>query len=287
MKKYLNLVKFSHTIFAMPFAMVGYFLAVSDEAFQFSWQVLGLVVLCMIFARNAAMAFNRWQDRDIDGKNPRTMIREIPAGIVSPKEALVFVMLNCMAFIISTYFINTICFYLSPIALIVVLGYTYTKRFTSLCHVVLGIGLSLAPIGAYLAVTGQFDLVPVLYGLAVLFWVAGFDIIYALQDEDFDKSLQLKSLPVRLGKKNALILSTVFHIFTTSLMLWAAIQVQNYYPNASILHWIGFSVFVLLLIYQHTLVKPNDLSKINLAFFSTNGLASLIFGTLVVIDLAF
>ena len=271
----------------MPFAMVGYFLAVSDPTFSFSWKILGLVVLCMVFARNAAMAFNRWQDRDIDGQNPRTKVRDIPAGKVSPKEALVFVILNSIAFIATTYFINTICFLLSPVALAIVLGYTYTKRFTALCHIVLGLGLSLAPIGAYLAVTGVFDLVPVLYGIAVLFWVAGFDIIYALQDEDFDRSLQLKSLPVKLGKKNALLLSTVFHIITTSLMLWAAIQVQSNYPTASILHWIGFSVFVLLLIYQHTLVKPNDLSKVNLAFFSTNGLASLIFGTLVVLDLVF
>lgn len=287
MKKYLNLVKFSHTIFAMPFAMVGYFLAVSDPDYSFSWEILGLVILCMVFARNAAMAFNRWQDRDIDEKNPRTKVREIPAGVVSPNEALIFVVLNSLAFITVTYFINQICFFLSPVALAVILGYTYTKRFTALCHVVLGMGLALAPVGAYLAVTGQFNLVPVLYGIAVLFWVAGFDIIYALQDEDFDRSLKLRSLPVAMGKKNALILSTIFHLITSGVMLWAAIKVQEYYPNASILHWIGVSVFIILLIYQHTLVKPNDLSKVNLAFFSTNGLASLIFGTLVVIDLIF
>lgn len=287
LKKYLNLVKFSHTIFAMPFAMVGYFLAVADPNYSFSWVILGLVTLCMVFARNAAMAFNRWRDRDIDEKNPRTKVREIPAGVVSPNEALIFVVFNSMAFIMVTYFINQTCFYLSPVALAVILGYTYTKRFTSLCHLVLGLGLSLAPIGAYLAVVGQLNLVPVLYGIAVLFWVAGFDIIYALQDEDFDRSLELQSLPVAMGKKNALILSTIFHLITSMVMLWAAIKVQEYYPNASTLHWIGLSVFIILLIYQHTLVKPNDLSKVNLAFFSTNGLASLIFGTLVVIDLIF
>jgi 4-hydroxybenzoate polyprenyltransferase len=271
----------------MPFAMVGYFLAVADPNYSFSWVILGLVTLCMVFARNAAMAFNRWRDRDIDEKNPRTKVREIPAGVVSPNEALIFVVFNSMAFIMVTYFINQTCFYLSPVALAVILGYTYTKRFTSLCHLVLGLGLSLAPIGAYLAVVGQLNLVPVLYGIAVLFWVAGFDIIYALQDEDFDRSLELQSLPVAIGKKNALILSTIFHLITSMVMLWAAIKVQEYYPNASTLHWIVLSVFIILLIYQHTLVKPNDLSKVNLAFFSTNGLASLIFGTLVVIDLIF
>lgn len=268
----------------MPFALVGYFMAVNSPQYDFSWKVLLLVVMCMVFARNAAMAFNRWQDRDIDGKNPRTAIREIPAGIVSANSAIIFVVVNCLAFIVTTYFINTICFFLSPIALIIVLGYSVTKRFTSLCHVVLGIGLSLAPIGAYLAVSGQFDLVPVLYGLAVLFWVAGFDIMYALQDEDFDRSLQLKSLPVRLGKERALTLSMIFHGITTTLMLWAAVSLQNGYPSANLFHWIGLALFVGLLIYQHTLVKPNDLSKINLAFFTTNGVASVVFGSLLILD---
>jgi 4-hydroxybenzoate polyprenyltransferase len=239
----------------------------------------------MVLARNAAMAFNRWQDRDIDLQNPRTKIREIPAGIISSNSALVFVLINSLAFIISTYFLNNICFYLSPVALLIVLGYSYTKRFTALCHVVLGVGLSLAPIGAYLAVSGEFNLVPVLYGISVLFWVAGFDIIYALQDEDFDRSLRLKSLPVYLGKKKALWLSTIFHGITTSLMLWASITVQSNYPDANMLHWVGLGIFVLLLIYQHTLVKANDLSKVNLAFFTTNGIASVVFGTFLILDL--
>ena len=155
----------------------------------------------MVFARSAAMAFNRYLDSSFDAKNPRTAIREIPAGIISKQSALGFVILNCLLFIASSYFINPICFYLSPVALLVVLFYSYTKRFTALCHLVLGIGLSLAPIGAYLAVTGKFDLLPLLFSFTVLFWVSGFDIIYALQDEQFDKENQLYSMPAALGKK--------------------------------------------------------------------------------------
>lgn len=155
----------------------------------------------MIFARTAAMAFNRYIDRNIDAQNSRTAVREIPKGVVSPVAALTLVILSSVAFIITTYTINQICFYLSPVALIVVLGYSLTKRFTWLCHLILGIGLSLAPIGAYLAVTGKFDWLPLLFSFTVITWVSGFDIIYALQDEEFDRNLQLNSMPVAFGKK--------------------------------------------------------------------------------------
>ncbi|MBA2761718.1 MAG: UbiA family prenyltransferase, partial [Segetibacter sp.] len=200
-KKYLSLVKFSHTIFAMPFAMIGFFLGVFQNnpillekdgyidggvnsasniinfsLINFSKKFI-LVILCMVTARSAAMAFNRWLDKSFDAKNTRTAIREIPAGIISANSALIFVIINCIAFIVCTWFINRICFYLSPVALFVILFYSYTKRFTALCHLVLGLGLALAPIGAYLAVTGQFALLPVLFSFAVLFWVSGFDII--------------------------------------------------------------------------------------------------------------
>ncbi|MEY3240550.1 MAG: hypothetical protein RIR11_1988, partial [Bacteroidota bacterium] len=193
MRNYLSLVKFSHTIFAMPFALTGFFLAVLEHKSGLNWILLGLVVLCMVFARSAAMAFNRWLDRDIDAGNPRTAVREIPAGVISPNAALAFVVANCALFVATTFFINPICFYLSPVALLVILGYSYTKRFTWLCHFVLGLGLALAPVGAYLAVTGYFSWPPVLLGCTVLTWVAGFDIIYALQDESFDRSKQLHS----------------------------------------------------------------------------------------------
>ncbi len=287
MKNYLSLVKFSHTIFALPFALVGYFLGVNRIEYSFEWKILGLVLLCMIFARNAAMAFNRWQDRDIDGKNPRTAVREIPAGIIPERSVLWFVIFNCIALIITTYFINTICFYLSPVAILITLGYSYTKRFTALCHLVLGLGLSLAPVGAYMAVTGTFGLIPVILGTAVLFWVAGFDIIYALQDFEFDKSLNLHSTPVWLGKQKALKLSTTFHIVTALLILTAAYFLQVEYNSIDGLHFIGAAFFIGLLFYQHTLVKSNDLSKVDLAFFTTNGIASVIYGVLLILDLYF
>ena len=278
MQKYLSLIKFSHTIFAMPFALIGFFLASKSGI---NWNILVFVFLCMVFARSAAMAFNRYIDRDIDTANPRTSeIREIPSGSIKPNSALVFVIISSLLFIGTTYFINDICFYLSPIALLVVLGYSYTKRFTSLCHLVLGLGLSLSPIGSYLAVTGRFDIIPVLFSLVVLFWVSGFDIIYSLQDEEFDREQKLHSIPVLLGKKNALILSKLLHFLTFS-----ALSIAGSLGNFGLYYWIGFLIFSALLIYQHTLVKHNDLSKINLAFFTTNGIASLIFGIFVILEL--
>ncbi len=280
MKNYLSLVKFSHTIFAMPFAMIGFFLAVQFTGASFEWHLLLKVILCMVFARNAAMAFNRYIDRNIDDKNPRTAIREIPAGIIKANAALWFVILNCIAFVITTYFINPLCLALSPVALLVVLGYSLTKRFTALCHLVLGLGLSLAPIGAYLAVVGQFDVLPLLFSFAVLFWVGGFDIIYALQDEEFDKENDLFSIPVWLGKERALMFSNLLHATTAALLFVAGRQGDFHW-----LYWTGYAVFVGLLIYQHTLVKPNELSRVNLAFFTTNGVASVAFASFVIADL--
>jgi 4-hydroxybenzoate polyprenyltransferase len=286
-KNYLSLIKFSHTIFAMPFAMVGFFLGTRLSNQTLDWRLLLLVVLCMIFARSAAMAFNRYLDKDIDEKNPRTIVREIPAGIIPAKNALVFVLLNCVGFVLATYWINPICFALSPVALLVVLGYSYTKRFTSLCHLVLGLGLSLAPIGAFLAVTGYFATIPILFSLVVLLWVGGFDIIYALQDEQFDRSLQLNSIPVALGGKNALRLSTLMHLVCAAILVYAVYETGNYLEDFEWVIWLGTSCFIALLVYQHTLVKHDDLSKVNMAFFTTNGIASLIFGALFLIDLYF
>ncbi len=277
---YLSLIKFSHTVFALPFALLGFFLAVKTTEANFDWKILGLVVLCMVFARSAAMAFNRLIDTDVDKDNPRTAIREIPAGIIGKGSALLFVILNSLFFVTATYFINTICFYLSPVALLVILGYSYTKRFTFLCHLILGLGLSLAPIGAWLAVTGHFSLLPILFSFAVLFWVSGFDIIYALQDEAFDKSKGLHSIPAAIGTKNALLLSSVFHFLSAAFILSAGII-----GSAGICYWIAAAIFSGLLLYQHSLVKPNDLSKVNIAFFTTNGIASIVFATLAIADL--
>jgi 4-hydroxybenzoate polyprenyltransferase len=280
LSNYLSLIKFSHTIFALPFAIIGYFLAVTFTHAAFDIRLFALVVLCMIFARSAAMAFNRYIDRKIDEQNARTAIREIPAGIVKPGSALIFVIVNCILFIAATWFINPLCFFLSPVALLVVLGYSLTKRFTALCHLILGLGLSLAPIGAYLAVTGKFDWLPLFFSFAVLFWVAGFDIIYALQDEDFDRSKDLRSIPVALGKKGALMLSNFLHLVSAGFIIYAGI-----YASFTAWYWIGALFYCALLVYQHLLVKPTDLSKVNLAFFTTNGIASVVFAVFVLIDL--
>ncbi len=277
---YLSLVKFSHTVFALPFAVMGYFLAVKTTDTSFDITLFVLVVLCMIFARSAAMAFNRYIDRKFDEQNLRTAIREIPAGVIKPQSALAFVIINSVLFIATTYFINPLCFYLSPVALAVVLGYSLTKRFTALCHLILGVGLALAPIGAYLAVTGKFDWLPLFFSFAVLFWVSGFDIIYALQDEEFDKSNNLKSIPVWLGKKGALQFSNVLHLASAAFVICA-----GFYADFNVWYWIGVAFFCGLLIYQHTLVKPNDLSKVNIAFFTTNGIASVVFAVFVLLDL--
>ena len=314
-KNYLSLIKFSHTIFAMPFAMIGFFLALhylykapaegDDLPFEnllTSWfpdkvinveldgtvtiprsliaLKLGFVVLCMVFARSAAMAFNRYLDRKFDAKNPRTAIREIPSGIISANRALTFTISCAALFVLCCWLINPLCFYLSPVALFVVLGYSYTKRFTPLCHLILGLGLSLAPIGAYLAVTGEFNVLPILFSGVVFFWVSGFDIIYALQDEEFDKENNLYSIPAALGKGRALRVSQVLHFLSAAFVVAAGLigKFGGWY-------WIGAGLFLTMLFYQHSIVKPHDLRKVNLAFMTANGIASIVFAIFVIADL--
>jgi 4-hydroxybenzoate polyprenyltransferase len=301
-RNYLSLVKFSHTIFAMPFAFIGFFLAwkqleANEQAISADfyppgwlyyepallsglWQKLLLIILCMVFARSAAMAFNRYLDRQYDAKNPRTAVREIPAGVIPARNALLFTVISSLLFIVCTFLINRICFYLSPVALAVVLGYSYTKRFTVLCHLVLGLGLSLAPLGAYLAVTGTFALLPVLFSISVIFWVSGFDIIYAMQDVEFDRSQQLYSIPVWAGQRKGLRVSEFFHVVSAAAIIYA-----GYYGRFGWLYWFGVAVFGGMLIYQHWLVKPNDLSRVNIAFMTANGIASVVFAIFVIADL--
>ena len=274
----------------MPFAMIGFFLgwrfikelhALGFDSLPDSKRLIVLfflVVLCMVFARSAAMAFNRYLDYKIDAKNPRTAIREIPAGIISPKNALLFTIICSLLFIATTFFINTLCFYLSFVALFVILFYSYTKRITALCHLVLGLGLSLAPIGAFLALTGIFNLLPVLFSLIVLTWVSGFDIIYALQDEEFDRQNNLNSIPVLIGKRGALLFSTILHVVSALIVIY----IGYFYLN-SIWYWIGAASFIAMLTYQHSIVKPNDLSKVNIAFMTANGIASVVFSIFVII----
>lgn len=279
MKKYFSLVLFAHTIFAMPFAFIGFFLAVTTTAHEFNWIKLFLMVLCMVFARNAAMAFNRYLDRNIDAKNSRTVVRDIPSGKISPGEALIFTIINSLLFIMVTLLINRLCFYLSPVALAIVLGYSYTKRFTPLCHLILGLGLALAPIGAYLVVTGEFAILPVYFSLAVLCWVSGFDIIYALQDEEFDRENRLNSIPALLGKKKALQVSSLLHVLAVVFL-----TLPYLFSSLSWFYLAGILFFILLLFYQHQLVKPNDLSRVDRAFFTTNGVASVVFTLFFLLD---
>lgn len=281
-KNYLSLIKFSHTIFAMPFALIGFVLGLRDHfIYQTTvdqvWLKFILVLLCMITARSTAMAFNRYLDRHFDKLNPRTAIREIPAGIIKAEKALVFIGINMAIFITATFFINSICFYLSPVALFVILFYSYTKRFTYLCHLVLGIGLSLAPIGAYLAVTGSFAILPLLFSFAVIFWVSGFDIIYALQDIDFDQSQSLYSIPSQWGLKQSLSISRVLHVLSASLVI-----IAYFIGGFHFLYLFGLLIFIGMLIYQQSIVKPHDLSKVNLAFMTANGIASIVFSVFVI-----
>ncbi|HEX6430005.1 MAG TPA: UbiA-like polyprenyltransferase [Niastella sp.] len=303
-KKYLSLIKFSHTIFAMPFALIGFFLALGRHQFVSQWNLnkaigwsevswwesdsrnfilaikFTLVILCMIFARSAAMAFNRYLDRHFDAQNPRTAIREIPAGILKANNVLWFTIICSVLFVVCTWFINRLCFFLSPVALFVVLFYSYTKRFTPLCHLVLGLGLSLAPIGAYLAVTGEFALLPILFSFTVIFWVSGFDIIYALQDEEFDKSKQLYSIPAWLGKTKGLRVSELLHVLSAACVITAGVLGHFHW-----LYWVGVAIFVSMLVYQHSIVKPTDLRRVNLAFMTANGIASVVFAVFVITDL--
>jgi 4-hydroxybenzoate polyprenyltransferase len=295
-RNYLSLVKFSHTVFALPFALVGlcwgltsirqqlpgtgWMGKLTDLSYSGTGRKLLLVLACMVLARTAAMAFNRWLDADIDSRNPRTAMREIPSGKITQNSALGLVVICCLLFVCCTWFINPLCFRLSPVALFVLLFYSYTKRFTAWCHLVLGLALGLAPVGAYLAATGSFALEPVLISLAVLGWVAGFDIIYALQDEDFDKAQRLRSVPVALGATGALRVSSLLHVFSV-----LSLALAGSWGGRGGWYLAGLLIFSALLFYQHRLVKQGDLSRVNMAFFTTNGVASVLFSFFVITDL--
>lgn len=281
-KNYLSLIKFSHTVFALPFALAGYFLAIKQPAYSFDWPILIYVLLCMVFARTAAMAFNRFTDRNIDAGNERTAGREIPMGVIKPKQALALTIVSAALFITVTFFINSLVFYLSPVALAVILGYSYTKRFTALCHFILGLGLALAPIGAYLAVTAEFAVLPVMFCFVVLFWTGGFDIIYSLQDESFDSANRLSSIPSLAGRKNAVLISLLVHFLPPILLITSGLM-----AHFGLFYWIGTGLFSGLLFYQHAIIKHNDLSRVNMAFFTLNGIASTVFAVFFILDFFF
>ncbi len=264
----------------MPFALVGFTYALTSTEAQFKWVLLLQVVLCMILARNTAMGFNRWADRDIDARNERTANREIPAKSISPRAALIFVIINAILFIATACSINPLTALLSPVALFVVMVYSYCKRFTSAAHLVLGLGLSIAPVGAYIAVAGQFAFAPCILAAAVLTWTAGFDIIYALQDAEFDRKEGLHSIPSRFSAKGALLISTLLHICSSIALIGFAYMIPR-----SIFITIGVVIFIAILIAEHLLVTPTRQRNIGIAFGTLNGLASLTLAALTIAGL--
>ena len=276
-QNYLGMVRFSHTIFALPFALMAALVA-ADGSLQ--WSVAGWILLCMAAARTSAMTFNRIVDAKIDAQNPRTKDRHIPAGIVSITEAWGLLLVSAGLFLFGAWSLNPLAFALAPVALIIVCGYSLFKRFSSLCHFVLGLSLAIAPIGAWIAVTGAFALAPVLLGAGVLLWVAGFDVIYALLDEEFDKKMGLHSIVVHLGRKNALRFAFFLHIVSVGFVFsfgWAAPLGGWYY--------LGATGFAGLILFEHLLVRPDDIGRINMAFFNVNGVISIGLFAFTLLDL--
>ena len=278
--KYLRLVKFAHTIFAMPFALVAFTYALWNTEVEFSWWLLAQVVLCMVFARNVAMGFNRWADRKIDAKNPRTASREIPAGEISPRNAMIFIVANALLFVATACTINLLTAILSPVALAVIMFYSYCKRFTALAHIVLGLSLAIAPAGAYIAVTGTLDIVPCLLSLVVLTWCGGFDIIYALQDREYDRENGLHSIPSTFSVATSLYISIALHIVSVVALAAFALALPQ-----SWLLWVGVGLFSAILVAEHILVTPTKQRSIGIAFGTLNGLASLTLAAFIIADI--
>ena len=268
---YLRLVKFSHTIFAMPFALLSFTYAwMTAEHDAVLWVVLLQVVACMVFARNVAMGFNRWADRKIDAENPRTANREIPAGVISSRGAVVFIVINALLFIATTLTINPLCAWLSPVALFVVMFYSYCKRFTAMAHIVLGLSLGIAPVGAYIAVTGTTVAECWLLAAVVTTWCAGFDIIYALQDAEFDRKRGLHSIPSHFSATTSLVISALLHLVSVGLLVWFALS----QPHTWLLYT-GCALFAAILALEHYLVTPTKQRNIGIAFGTLNAMASM------------
>lgn len=266
---FMEMIKFSHTIFALPFALSGALLAIRGLP---SGRQLLFIVLAMVGARTAAMAMNRLIDAEIDAKNPRTAGRAIPAGLLSKGAVLFAILLSVALLLWSAAMLNPLCLKLSPVALFFLVLYSYCKRFTALAHVVLGICLAAAPIGAWVALTGTIQLPAIVLGLLVLFWVAGFDILYALQDLDYDRSVGLHSIPVALGVSGSLWLARLFHLLTLVLLLWLIVLL-----GLGPWFWLGSGLMAAMLLYEHWLLRGGDLSKLDAAFFTMNGYISLTF----------
>lgn len=263
------MIKFEHTLFALPFAFLGAVLAANGLP---TWWQCFWIAAAMVGARSAAMTFNRIVDRDIDGRNPRTASREIPSGKLSVRFAWAFFFVSVAVFIFAAYSLNWLTFVLSPIALASVLGYSYAKRYTSLAHLLLGWSLAISPTAAWIAVRGAIDSeVPLLLSLVVLMWTAGFDVLYACQDYDFDREAGLRSIPARFGIRNSLLIARFFHLQAFIVLVLLYLVSDLAWPAL-----VGVVAVGLLLIYQHTLVKADDLSRMNAAFFTTNAFVSVI-----------
>ncbi len=263
----LEAIKFEHTIFALPFALMGLIYAADGMP---SARVLGWILVAMVGARTAAMAFNRIADRDIDALNPRTRNRALPAGLLTVRQMATLMAIASVAFVYAAWQLNWLCFWLSPVALIIILGYSYSKRFTPLSHYWLGLSLGIAPSATWIAVRGTLELTPILLTLAVAFWVAGFDILYSLQDYEFDKQYGLRSLPETLGKARAIAISRLSHLICILFFIAAGVALK-----AGWLYYAGAGFAALMLAYEQSLVSPDDLSKLDVAFFTLNGYVSI------------
>lgn len=269
---FMEMIKIEHSIFALPYAMLGMMwgsVAKSGHLWP-GFEIFGWIVVAMISCRSAAMAFNRIADRDIDAENPRTVMRALPAGLLKLKQAQLFLYGSIAIFLLAAYMLNPLTLALSPIALLFTLGYSLTKRFTWLCHFVLGLSLGIAPAAAWIGVTGSLSPSIVAISLAVTFWTAGFDILYALADDEFDRSKNLHSIPAKFGRQRAMLISRVSHVVAVGCLLTGGLLLQ-----AGWIYFLGVAVAAGMLIYEQSLVKPNDLSKLNMAFFTLNGYISM------------
>ena len=277
LKIILEMIKFEHTVFALPFAVMGAFIA--EGGFP-PTDKLGWILVAMVGARSCAMAFNRLADAEIDSRNPRTTMRAIPAGLITKEAVWIFTLVSAGLFVFAAWQLNLLAFALSPVALAVIMGYSYTKRFTALSHFWLGFALAISPVGAWIAIKGRFDWTPIILCGVVMLWTAGFDIIYACQDVKFDRGHGLHSIPARLGIRWALRLSAALHVVAVLLLLGIP-----YLTQLGIFYYIGVGIVVVIFIYEHAIVKPNDLSRVNIAFFTLNGMISLVLMALSIVDI--
>ena len=273
----LESIKFEHTVFALPFAFLGAFLAARGFP---GWETSFWILAAMAGARSAAMAFNRLVDREDDRLNPRTADRALPQGRLSTRFVALFTLISSLLFLVAAWMLNDLAFRLSPLALAIILAYSYTKRFTACSHLILGLSLAIAPVGGWVAVLGELSLAPFYIAAAVLFWVGGFDIIYACQDYEFDRTQGRYSLPGKWGIKTALRLSVLFHVIMMACLMAAFVYFQ-----LSLLSWVGLALVAAGLIYEHSLVRPDDLSRLDAAFFTLNGIISVVLFSFVGLDL--